>query len=322
MERQYKIKSLQEIISILDYQSERGNEFYFRGESEDYGETKLTSFGYRWLSNNRKKYDDSEKNYPLNYGELLKLRKIYYSEIGYNLNTREIENFISYCQHHGLPTELIDITENALVSLFFACQDNKNNGFVYCFDKINFYEVQPKYSLIDIDIQNQHLDILGFGTNDFSKNVLIEGIKVAEKFKKGNEITVSYSSVKEKMIKELSTLEVPMENITISQLCQKFVENLSRIKTNCFPYILHKPSVKFDRMVNQQGLFIVQQYYQPDQYQKIQPTITIEIEKAFKETILNQLDSIGINRKYLFPDSDNISLYVTEKYSKNKSIYE
>lgn len=322
MERNTKIKSLQEFISILDYQNELGNEFYFRGESQDFGKTKLTSSGYRWLSNNRRTYDDSKRSHPMCYGELLKLREIYYSEVGYNLNKHEMENFISYCQHHALPTELLDITENALVALFFACQENSKNGFVYCFDKINFYKVPSEYSLIGPEIQRQHLDIMGFGTDNHSKNVLIEGIKVAEKWKNGNEITVNYRSVKEKMIDELSKFQVPLEKITIDQLCEKYVENLSKINNDCFPYLLHKPSVKFDRMVNQQGLFIVQQYYCPDQYQKIQPTITIEIEKMFKENILNQLDSIGINLKYLFPDSDNISLYVSKKYTNNKSIHE
>jgi hypothetical protein len=63
------------------------------------------------------------------------LREDYYRDIGQNLTNKETENFISYAQHHSLPTELLDVTANYLVALCFACErDFDQDGFVYLFD--------------------------------------------------------------------------------------------------------------------------------------------------------------------------------------------
>ncbi|HEP1794216.1 TPA: FRG domain-containing protein [Streptococcus suis] len=321
MNREISVSSLQEFIDFLDQQSKLNNSFYFRGEERDFKQTKNTASGFRWMSENRLQYGEENTTFPRNYCDLLKMRQQFFSEIGYSLTKYEVENFIAYCQHHGLPTELLDISENPLVALYFACQ-NEDDGFVYCFDKVLFSTIPTQHSLIKDDISRQSFDLLGFGTNCFDKQVLIEGVKNVEKKKAGATITVSFTSVKELMIHELEKIDTPLKKLSTSEICQAFVENISKVDSDILPYFLHKPSVKFDRMVNQQGLFVVQQYFLPDVYQKLLPSITINIKEKDKVRIIEQLDYIGINQKFVYPDVDNIASYIKEKVAKSNNLVE
>ncbi|HEL1895246.1 TPA: FRG domain-containing protein [Streptococcus suis] len=202
MNREISVSSLQEFIDFLDQQSKLNNSFYFRGEERDFKQTKNTASGFRWMSENRLQYGEENTTFPRNYCDLLKMRQQFFSEIGYSLTKYEVENFIAYCQHHGLPTELLDISENPLVALYFACQ-NEDDGFVYCFDKFLFSTIPTQHSLIKDDISRQSFDLLGFGTNCLDKQDLIEDVKKIEKKNVNSTINCSFTSVKELMIQEL-----------------------------------------------------------------------------------------------------------------------
>lgn len=47
---------------------------------------------------------------------------------------------LALLQHYGIPTRLLDVTENALVALYFACEDEntKRDGVVYIFKDNEF----------------------------------------------------------------------------------------------------------------------------------------------------------------------------------------
>lgn len=134
-----KISTLEEFIKVMGELSEV--RWYFRGESKDYGESKNLASGYRWIKANNKVFMD-----------LLNLRKEFFREVGSKLSLKEIENFIAYSQHHGLPTELLDITLNPLVALYFACESNSGeDGYVYLFNN-------TPYNMLS-DIKNNFRDI-------------------------------------------------------------------------------------------------------------------------------------------------------------------
>ena len=114
-----EINSLSEFIQSLE--KINSNNFVFRGESDFYPEilaSVLRKTGNTYY-NFKKLYDD------------------YYREIAFDLTEIERENFLAYSQHHGLPTPLIDISNNPLVALYFACSSSpsQDTGYVYAMNK-------------------------------------------------------------------------------------------------------------------------------------------------------------------------------------------
>lgn len=83
----------------------------------------------------------------------------------------------------------------------------------------------------------------------------------------------------------------------------------------------YAPILTFERGCNQQGLFIYQNYLQSGEFiknpyiegiQRIVPDKVVVINN--KEKILEELNFIGINGKFIYGDYDNIAKYITKKY--------
>lgn len=91
------------------------------------------------------------------------------------------------------------------------------------------------------------------------------------------------------------------------------------------PYFIYTTPYKFDRIKNQDALFIYQLFYNTSSphtsnehnvmIQKIEPDLIIRVHNQKK--ILNELDSIGINRKMIYGDFDNIAKYCNDKFFNN-----
>ena len=114
--KKFEITNLISFMEVLQEITSNGSEFFFRGEGAKYKKPLLAS-GYR-------------KTQFQNY--LIEARRDYFREIAYMLDSDSRENFIAYSQHHGLPTELLDITENPIVALYFACEnDIDSDGIIY-----------------------------------------------------------------------------------------------------------------------------------------------------------------------------------------------
>lgn len=89
---------------------------------------------------------------------------------------------------------------------------------------------------------------------------------------------------------------------------------------NSIPNFLYKPVLSFERGRNQQGIFIYQSYLSFDEStynthifptQRVWPDNVIVIEN--KEEILQELDFMGINEKFIYGDYDNIARYIKKK---------
>ncbi|MCT8386894.1 FRG domain-containing protein [Leuconostoc lactis] len=134
MKNEKIVDSLVDFLNVINDLSEKSVDYFYRGESEIFREPLFAS-GYR-----------SNK---LN-GGLTFLKKEFFREIGYSLDKDSRDNFTAFSQHHGLPTELLDITKNPLVALYFAIESSPDReGAVYVIpdhshiiDVLEDYEVE------------------------------------------------------------------------------------------------------------------------------------------------------------------------------------
>lgn len=400
---------MKEIYSLSEFvaEVEKLDGHYYRGEATEF-EQKNVASGYRWMGRNHESFDS-----------LLELRKKYYQEIGYSLSIMDVENFISYSQHHGLPTELLDVTRNALVALYFACDTYKENenecdGYVYSLDKNRVVDFEKQIITKNIEKQNinfhnkvinkffscnswtwgawdndleflheflkliddtssllEYIKKSNMCTKDFlhtffknynpslkdynsaapdpygnnkkinditnlfvnamaeecskAKNNIeefkdeIKNIKVIEHSMQG-EVVIEYSDGVEILLPNpIATKLVGNEilNFILALISFEIYKNSAGIDFPPIKYWVHKPSVIFDRMINQQGNFIYQNHIILDGKVLVQPfeskeTFKIPAEK--KNKIRAQLDSIGINGKFIYPDADNIAIYIQNHF--------
>ena len=89
---------------------------------------------------------------------------------------------------------------------------------------------------------------------------------------------------------------------------------------DCLPNFTYQPIFSFERGKNQLGLFLYQNYLtlkgdddsELIALQRISPDVRIKVKDPRK--ILNQLDLMGINEKFIYGDIDSIARYITNKY--------
>lgn len=118
-----EIGSLGQLLIYAKQNDFSHKKYFFRGEAMLY--ERRNSSAYRKPS----------QMTPFSVSSLL---SDYYREVGHNLNSSEAENFLAYSQHHGLATNLIDITDSILIATFFASQKTSGvqdtAGYIYCYD--------------------------------------------------------------------------------------------------------------------------------------------------------------------------------------------
>ncbi|MGL4451789.1 MAG: FRG domain-containing protein [Sarcina sp.] len=371
---------VEDLASYVNYISKlNGENFYFRGESKNYLD--ITSSGLRGINSGgfNCKNTNIDRRKDLKFIELI---RVFYNEVSHLLSNVDRENFIVFAQHHGIPTNLIDISMSPLVSLYFACLDSDSSnkedfGFVYLIKKSSTMDISNianhnlkniNFNILDyIADSNNKQDIFVLFRNYFLDNqhmlsdLLLKAIddcnyykikvldfedidlKDIENYIKKDSAFIDLEKIDykisdkiEKIVYEINEEIVLPDYVEITNIDRLsylyltlIIKLLSDFKEqgeyinyiNFLPIFSYISPNSFDRIRNQQGLFIYQGYYQAYESvynlnlfvpQRIHPDVILVIKN--KDKILKELDMLGINEKFIYNDFDSIAKYIKRKH--------
>ena len=195
-------------------------------------------------------------------------------------------------QHYGLPTRLLDFSENPLIALYFACDSAENidkDGAVY---------------------------FLG-GTPVFNQDHIAIAIIAKAIFEQGHHIHMNSFIA--------SLREDP--NIHQTNFTEKEIIEMLTITTFGI-----RPKLHNQRIRQQSGAFLMfgMEYKSKDRFfhnfSELKPKKIEDIWKASrtfiipaskKEQILAELDRVGINKSTIYPELEHVAQYIDEHIAKN-----
>lgn len=189
-----------------------------------------------------------------------------------------------------MPTRLLDVTTNPLVSLYFACESSEQSnedGIVYIFP--NMPVSWSNDLLVDL--------VMDFVYDYFPRKMWLDQMLDQSRKKYGNG---SYRLMPDTIDSLLHYLTIP----AFAVMPAKTNERIEAQDGAFFVFGMHFSN----REVSTNPGTIGRVYYnfEPIEIDNVQQiwkkTETLRIPAAAKKGILNQLDILGINERKLFPD--------------------
>lgn len=206
---------------------------------------------------------------------------------------------LTYMQHYGCPTRLLDITTNPLVALYFACiGEEDNDGAIYIFS-VNRRDVR------------------------YANSDRVQMLATLAEFREAEQETLwkaAYKNLSEEKFAQLKNGKY--QEKTLEQFYHAIKRHNAAFEREIIPLDILtpqfvQPNKDNPRILKQDGAFIVSglDASAEESNNKIRKFIVMEITvpKGAKKQIREELEYVGINQASLFPEVDKVADYLRKK---------